>query len=153
MREFEAERSQSSGGQSCRALMYTDRMDDDYDYYESKAIRQDKMKSRTKAFGRLPFHPSLIQRIRKQAGPQFGEEAGNVLSTLNGYFNRKIKKISRLQSALCKVREMKDYSFGAFANIAKKYINVNGGTQLPIATKQHVMAAVWNSVFITPAVE
>ncbi|KAA6404179.1 MAG: hypothetical protein EZS28_000288 [Streblomastix strix] len=51
------------------------------------------MKSRAKPFGRLPFHPSMIQRTRKHGGPQFREEARDVLATLVGYLNRDIKKI------------------------------------------------------------
>ncbi|KAA6403039.1 MAG: hypothetical protein EZS28_001432 [Streblomastix strix] len=52
-----------------------------------------------------------------------------------------------------KVREIKDHSFRKFANMAKKYINDNGGAQLPIATKHQVIASVWNSVLVNPAVE
>ncbi|KAA6366452.1 MAG: hypothetical protein EZS28_038021 [Streblomastix strix] len=40
------------------------------------------MKSRTKPFGRLPFHPSMIQRTRKLGSPQFREETGDVLATI-----------------------------------------------------------------------
>ncbi|KAA6396636.1 MAG: hypothetical protein EZS28_007837 [Streblomastix strix] len=76
--EFEAEKSQGAVG----GLKEIDEMDDNYDYYESQANRQDRMKSRVKPFGRLPFHPSMIQRTRKHAGPQFREEAGEVLSIL-----------------------------------------------------------------------
>ncbi|KAA6353796.1 MAG: hypothetical protein EZS28_050678 [Streblomastix strix] len=41
--EFEAERSQGAGGAG--GLMEVDGMEDDYDYYESQAARQDRMKS------------------------------------------------------------------------------------------------------------
>ncbi|KAA6354889.1 MAG: hypothetical protein EZS28_049584, partial [Streblomastix strix] len=75
-------------------MMDIDGMEDDYDYYESQAARQDRLKSRAKPFGRLPFHPGMIQRTRKHAGPQFREEAGDVLATLVGYLNRDIKKIN-----------------------------------------------------------
>ncbi|KAA6400342.1 MAG: hypothetical protein EZS28_004132 [Streblomastix strix] len=253
--EFEAEKSQGAGGAG--GLMEVDGMEDDYDYYESQAAKQDRMESRAKPFGRLSIHPSMIQRTRMHAGPQFKEEAGDVLATLVGYLNRDIKKINRLSSAVSaqkyiddkhlgkrfsvleqdlddneatsdnvvvfdkkknaiysvdgyttavgfgdpvhqhkrnwkrkyfsdvndlegaalaaklkqqrikggpymkllsmtkphKVREIKDYSFRAFTVEAKKFINANGGAQLPMATKQQIMASAWNSVFITPAVE
>ncbi|KAA6382322.1 MAG: hypothetical protein EZS28_022152 [Streblomastix strix] len=42
----------------------------------------------------------MIQRTRKHGGPQFREEAGDVLATLVGYLNRDIKKINRLSSAV-----------------------------------------------------
>ncbi|KAA6355064.1 MAG: hypothetical protein EZS28_049409, partial [Streblomastix strix] len=93
--EFEAEKSQQSSGEAGgQGLMEVDGLEDDYDYYESQANRQDRKKSRAKSFGRLPFHPSMIQRTRKHAGPQFREEAGDVLATLVGYLNRDIKKIN-----------------------------------------------------------
>ncbi|KAA6361276.1 MAG: hypothetical protein EZS28_043197, partial [Streblomastix strix] len=93
--EFEAEKSQQgSGGASGQGMMEVDGMEDDYDYYESQAARQDRLKSRAKQFSRLPFHPSMIQRTRKHGGPQFRQEAGDVLATLVGYLNRDIKKIN-----------------------------------------------------------
>ncbi|KAA6369138.1 MAG: hypothetical protein EZS28_035335, partial [Streblomastix strix] len=52
-----------------------------------------------------------------------------------------------------KVREIKDYSFRAFTLNAKKVIDANGGANLPMATKQQIMAAAWNSVLVTPAVD
>ncbi|KAA6371755.1 MAG: hypothetical protein EZS28_032718 [Streblomastix strix] len=199
----------------------------------------------------------MIQRTRKHAGPQFREEAGDVLATLVGYLNRDIKKINRLSFAVSaqkyindkhlgkrfnvleqdlddnvatpdnvvvfdkkknaiysvdgyttavgfgdpehqhkrnwkkkyysdindleraalaaklkqqgikggpymkwlsmtkphKVRVIKDYSFRAFTHNAKKVIDQNGGAQLLMATKQQIMASVWNSVLIIPAVD
>ncbi|KAA6387983.1 MAG: hypothetical protein EZS28_016491 [Streblomastix strix] len=85
--EFEAEKSQGAGGAGGQGLMDIDGMEDDYDYYESQPVRQDRMKSRAKPLDRLLFHPSMIQRARKHAGPQFREEAGDVLATLvvDGY--------------------------------------------------------------------
>ncbi|KAA6366455.1 MAG: hypothetical protein EZS28_038018 [Streblomastix strix] len=254
-REFEAEKGASGSGAG--GMMDIDGMEDDYDYYESQAARQDRLKSRAKPFDRLPFHPSMIQRTRKHAGPQFREEAGDVLATLVGYLNRDIKKINRLSSAVSAqkyvndkhlgkrfsvseqdlddnvatpdnvvvfdkkkntiysidgyttavgfgdpehqhkrnwkkkyysdvnyleraalaaklkqqgikggpymkwlsmtkphtARAIKDYSFRAFTLNAKKVIDQNGGTQLPIVTKQQIMASVWNSVLVIPAVE
>ncbi|KAA6399574.1 MAG: hypothetical protein EZS28_004896 [Streblomastix strix] len=237
--------------------MEVEGMEDDYDQYESQANRQDKMKSRAKPFDRLPFHPSMIQTTRKHAGPQFRQEASDVLATLVGYLNRDIKKIIRLSSAVSakkyiddkhlgkrfnvleqdlddneatpdnvvvfdkkknaiysvdgytttvgfgdpehqhkrnwkkkyysdvndleraalaakfkqqgikgcpymkwlsmtkphKERAIKQHCFRAFTVEAKKFINANGGAQLPMATKQQIMESAWNSVFITPAVE
>ncbi|KAA6395559.1 MAG: hypothetical protein EZS28_008911 [Streblomastix strix] len=256
--EFEAEKSQQgSGGAGGQGLMEVDGMEDDYDYYESQPARQNRMKSRAKPFGRLPFLPSMIQRTRKHGDPQFREEAGDVLATLVGYLNRDIKKINMFSSAVSaqkyiddkhlgkrfnvleqdlddnvatpdnvvvsdkkknaiysvdgyttavgfcdsehqhkrnwkkkyysdvsyleraalaaklkqqginggpymkwlsmtkphKVREIKNYSFRAFTTNATKIIDANGGAKLPMATKQQIMASVWNSVLIIPAVE
>ncbi|KAA6384958.1 MAG: hypothetical protein EZS28_019514 [Streblomastix strix] len=253
--EFEAEKGASGSGAG--GMMDIDGMEDDYDYYESQAARQDRLKSRAKPFGRLPFHPSMIQRTRKHACPQFRQEAGDVLAALVGYLNRDIKKINRLSSAVSAqqyindkhlskrfsvseqdlddnvaipdnvvvfdkkkneiysvdgyttavgfgdsehqhkrnwkkkyysdvndleraalaaklkqqgikgcpymkwlsmtkphtARAIKDYSFRAFTLNAKKVIDQNGGANLPMATKQQIMAAAWNSVLINPAVE
>ncbi|KAA6391546.1 MAG: hypothetical protein EZS28_012928 [Streblomastix strix] len=78
--KYQAEkRQQGSGG---GGLMEIDGMEDDYDYYEQQANRQDRMKSRAKPFCRLPFHPSMIQRSRKRGNPQLREEVGYVLATL-----------------------------------------------------------------------
>ncbi|KAA6362694.1 MAG: hypothetical protein EZS28_041779 [Streblomastix strix] len=256
--EFEAEkRQQGSGGANGQGIMEVDGMEDDYDYYESQAARQNRLKSRAKQFDRLPFHPSMIQRTRKHGGPQLRQEAGDVLATLVGYLNRDIKKINRLSSAVSpqkyiedkhlgkrfsvqeqdlddnvatpdnvvvfdkiknaiysvdgyttavgfgdpehlhkrnwrkqyysdvndldraalaaklkqqgikggpymkwlsmtkprRLREIKDYSFRAFTLNAKKFIDANGGAKLPMATKQQIMAAAWNSVHVNPAVE
>ncbi|KAA6391880.1 MAG: hypothetical protein EZS28_012593 [Streblomastix strix] len=52
-----------------------------------------------------------------------------------------------------KERAIKLHSFRAFTVEAKKFINANGGAQLPKATKQQIMVSAWNSIFITPAVE
>ncbi|KAA6397551.1 MAG: hypothetical protein EZS28_006920 [Streblomastix strix] len=62
--EFEAENGQGSGGAG--NLMEVDGMEDDYDYYELQAARQDRMKSQAKPFGRLPFHPSKRFSIQEQ---------------------------------------------------------------------------------------
>ncbi|KAA6371552.1 MAG: hypothetical protein EZS28_032919 [Streblomastix strix] len=80
--EFEAEKGQGPGDSGAGGLMDIDGMEDDYDYYESQPARQNRMRSRAKPFGRLPFHPGMIQRTRKHAGPQFRQEAGEVLATL-----------------------------------------------------------------------
>ncbi|KAA6372002.1 MAG: hypothetical protein EZS28_032471 [Streblomastix strix] len=258
-REFEAEKSQGAGGSGAggQGLMEVDGMEDDYDYYESQAARQDRLKSRAKPFGRLPFHPSMIQRTRKHGGPQFRQEAGDILATFVGYLNRDIKKINRLSSVVSaqkyindkhlgerfsvseqdlddnvatpdnvvefykkknaifsvdgqttavgfgdpehlykrnwkqqyysdvndldraalaaklkqqginggpymkwlsmtkphKVRAIKDFSFRAFTLNAKKVIDQSGGANLSMATKQQIMASVWNSILIIPAVD
>ncbi|KAA6308674.1 MAG: hypothetical protein EZS28_056646 [Streblomastix strix] len=52
-----------------------------------------------------------------------------------------------------KVREIKLHSFRAFAADAKKIINQNGDANLPMATKQQIMASAWNTVIITPAAD
>ncbi|KAA6393888.1 MAG: hypothetical protein EZS28_010586 [Streblomastix strix] len=70
------------------------------------------MKSRAKAFDRLPFHPSMIQRTRKHGDPQFREETGDVLATLVGYLNRYIKKINRLSSAVSAQKYINDKHLG-----------------------------------------
>ncbi|KAA6394199.1 MAG: hypothetical protein EZS28_010273 [Streblomastix strix] len=94
--EFEAERSYGAGELSSAGggLIEIDGMVDDYDYYESQSTRQDRMKPRAKAFRTLPFHPSMIQRTRKNGGPQFREEAVGVHATLIVNLNRDIKKIN-----------------------------------------------------------
>ncbi|KAA6365055.1 MAG: hypothetical protein EZS28_039418, partial [Streblomastix strix] len=107
-REFEAEKGASGSGAGGQGLMEVDGLEDDYDYYESQPARQDRMRSRAKPFGRLLFHPSMIQRTRKHAGPQFREEAGDVLATLVGYLNRDIKKINRLSSAISAQKYIND---------------------------------------------
>ncbi|KAA6360712.1 MAG: hypothetical protein EZS28_043762, partial [Streblomastix strix] len=56
-------------------------------------------------------------------------------------------------AAKLKAFAIKDYSFRAFTLNAKKVIDQNGGANLPMATKQQIMAAAWNSVLINPAVE
>ncbi|KAA6404180.1 MAG: hypothetical protein EZS28_000289 [Streblomastix strix] len=52
-----------------------------------------------------------------------------------------------------KEREIKANSFRAFIIIAKKFINENGGAQLPMAIKQQIIASAQNSVIINPAIE
>ncbi|KAA6379894.1 MAG: hypothetical protein EZS28_024577, partial [Streblomastix strix] len=52
-----------------------------------------------------------------------------------------------------KDRAIKDYSFRAFTLNAKKVIDAIGGAKLPMATKQQIMASVWNSILIGPAVD
>ncbi|KAA6394076.1 MAG: hypothetical protein EZS28_010397 [Streblomastix strix] len=68
--KFEAEKSQGAGDSGAGGLMEVDGMEDDYDYYESQPARQDRMKSRTKPFGRLPFHPTedIDARIKEAFG-------------------------------------------------------------------------------------
>ncbi|KAA6398104.1 MAG: hypothetical protein EZS28_006366 [Streblomastix strix] len=124
----------------------------------------------------------MIQRTRKHGGPQFREDVEDIFATLVGYLNSQSKKINRLSSTVSNqkfiddkhlikrfdvrkqdlddniaipdnVREIKLHSFRAFTIDAKKFINSTGGAQLPIATKQQIMASAWNSLFINPAVE
>ncbi|KAA6388803.1 MAG: hypothetical protein EZS28_015669 [Streblomastix strix] len=220
-KEFEAEkRQEGAGGSGAGGLMEVDGIEDDYDYYESQATRQDRMKLCAKPFGRLPFHP----------------KAGDVFATLVGYLNRDIKKINSVQeqdlddnqatpdnvvvfdkkkntiysvdgyttavgfgdpehqhkrnqkkkyyldvndlkrAAFAaklkasgikagpymkwismtkphKVREIKNQSFRAFTVNVKKVIDQNGNAQLPMETKQKILASAWNSVLIIPPVE
>ncbi|KAA6357842.1 MAG: hypothetical protein EZS28_046631, partial [Streblomastix strix] len=123
--EFEAEKSQGAGGQG---LMEVDGMEDDYDYYESQAARQDRMKSRAKPFGRLLFHPSMIQRTRKHGGPQFRQEAGDVLAKLVGYLNRDIKKINRLSSAVSAQKYIDDKHLGKRFSVSEQDLDDNVAT-------------------------
>ncbi|KAA6380767.1 MAG: hypothetical protein EZS28_023707 [Streblomastix strix] len=52
-----------------------------------------------------------------------------------------------------KVGEIKVNNFRAFTVNAKKIIDANGGAKLPMAIKQQIMASVWNSILVIPAVE
>ncbi|KAA6396529.1 MAG: hypothetical protein EZS28_007943 [Streblomastix strix] len=124
--EFEAEKSQGAG--YAGGLMEVDVMEDDYDYYESQASRQDRMKSRAKPFCRLPFNPILIQGTRKHGGPQFREEAGDVLATLAGYLNRDIKKINRLSSAVSAQKHIDDKHLGKRFSIQEQDLDDNIAT-------------------------
>ncbi|KAA6370530.1 MAG: hypothetical protein EZS28_033943 [Streblomastix strix] len=123
--EFEAEKSQGAGGQG---LMKVDGMEDDYDYYESQPARQDRLKSRARPFGRLPFHPSMIQRTRKHAGPQFREEAGDVLATLVGYLKRDVKKINRLSSAVSAQKCIQDKHLDKLFSVLEQDLDDNVAT-------------------------
>ncbi|KAA6389893.1 MAG: hypothetical protein EZS28_014577 [Streblomastix strix] len=116
MEEIENKAAQGAGGQSgvhLGGFMEIDG-DDDYDYYETQPIRQDRIKAKAKPFGLLPLHLSLIQRTRKHAGSQMREEAGDVLAILVSYLNRDIKKINILSSAV-----------SARQYIADKYLEKN----------------------------
>ncbi|KAA6388291.1 MAG: hypothetical protein EZS28_016180 [Streblomastix strix] len=62
--EFEAEKTQQNSN-GTGEMIEVDGMEDDYDYYESQVIRQDRMKSREKPFGLLPIDPHMIQRTRQ----------------------------------------------------------------------------------------
>ncbi|KAA6390905.1 MAG: hypothetical protein EZS28_013568 [Streblomastix strix] len=105
-KEFEAEKSQQgSGGAGGQGLMEVDGMDDDYDYYESQANRQDSMKSRAKP-----------------------EEAGDVLATLVGYLNRDIKKINRLSSAVSAQQYIQDKHLGKRFSLLEQYLDDNQAT-------------------------
>ncbi|KAA6404272.1 MAG: hypothetical protein EZS28_000205 [Streblomastix strix] len=179
--EYLIEQEQSDSGQQGSPQILINKLQDDYDYYESQAARKDRIKARAKPFGKLPFHPSTIQKTRKLGDPQFRKEAGDNLATLAGYLNMDIKKINRLSFAVMaqkllvakfkqqgikggpymkqlstskphKEREIKANSFRTFTIMAKKFINENGGAKLPIATKQQIMAADWNSALTNPAV-
>ncbi|KAA6397845.1 MAG: hypothetical protein EZS28_006631 [Streblomastix strix] len=251
--EFQANSNQNESGEN---LMEVDSDYGDYDGHESQPTRQMRLKARRQEFGTLPFHPSMVQRTSKHAGPQMREEAGDILATLVGFLNRDIKKINRLSSAISAQRyindkhlenrfdvreqdldeneetpknvvvydkkknaiysvdgyttavgfgddkhphkrnwkkqyytdvddvhraalaaklkasgikggpymkwlsitkphkeiKIKPNSFRAYTVKAKDFINQNGGSKLPMATKQQIMASAWNSVFIAPAI-
>ncbi|KAA6379815.1 MAG: hypothetical protein EZS28_024657, partial [Streblomastix strix] len=83
---------------------------------------------RAKPFGRLPFHPSMIQRSRKHAGPQFREEAGDVHATLVGYLNRDIKKINRLSSAVSAQKYIQDKHFDKRFSVLEQDLDDNVAT-------------------------
>ncbi|KAA6392812.1 MAG: hypothetical protein EZS28_011663 [Streblomastix strix] len=127
-REFEVEKGASGSGVGGQGMMEIDGIEDDYDYYESQAVRQDRLKSRVKPFGRLPFHPSMIQRTRKHGGPQFRQEAGIVLATLVGYLNREIKKINRLSSAVCAQKYINDKHLGKRFSVSEQDLDDNVAT-------------------------
>ncbi|KAA6394571.1 MAG: hypothetical protein EZS28_009901 [Streblomastix strix] len=58
-RECEAEKGQGAGGSGAGGMREVDGMEDDYDYYESQAARQNRLRSRAKPFGKLAFHPTI----------------------------------------------------------------------------------------------
>ncbi|KAA6380823.1 MAG: hypothetical protein EZS28_023649 [Streblomastix strix] len=127
--EFQAERSKRAGGQSGDGgLMEIDGMNDDYDYYESQAAIQSGMKSQAKPFGRLPFHPSMIQRTRMHRSPQFREEAGDVLATHVCNLNRDIKKINRLSSAVSAQKHIDDKHLGKRFSVSEQDLDQNQAT-------------------------
>ncbi|KAA6369552.1 MAG: hypothetical protein EZS28_034921 [Streblomastix strix] len=127
-RQFEAEKGASGSGAGGQGMMEVDGMDDDYEYYESQPARQDRLKSRAKPFDRLPFHPSMIQRTRKHADPQFREDAGDVLATLVGYLNRDIKKINRLSSAVSAQKYLQDNHLCKRFSVLKQDLDANEAT-------------------------
>ncbi|KAA6368585.1 MAG: hypothetical protein EZS28_035888, partial [Streblomastix strix] len=127
-REFEAEKGASGSGAGGQGLIEVDGMEDDYDYYESQAARQDRLKSRAKPFGRLPFHPIMIQRTRKHRGPQFRQEAGDVLATLVGYLNGDIKKFNRLSSAISAQQYINDKHLGKRFSVSEQDLDDNVAT-------------------------
>ncbi|KAA6404165.1 MAG: hypothetical protein EZS28_000302 [Streblomastix strix] len=129
-KEFEVERSQSAGEQqdSGGRLIEIDGMDDDYDYYESQFTRKDVMKSKTKPFGRLSFHPSMIQRTRKHRDLQFRKKAQDVFAILVSYFNGDIKKINRLSSAVSAQKYLNDKHFGKRFSVSEQDLDDNIAT-------------------------
>ncbi|KAA6380766.1 MAG: hypothetical protein EZS28_023706 [Streblomastix strix] len=128
--EFIAEKSQGAGGQqgSGARLIEIDGIEDDYDYYESQAARQDGMKSRAKPFGRLPFHLLMFQSTRKHRSPQFRKEACDVLTTLVDYFNGHIKTISRLSSAVCAHKYINAKLLGKRFSVSEQDLDDNEAT-------------------------
>ncbi|KAA6396567.1 MAG: hypothetical protein EZS28_007909 [Streblomastix strix] len=164
--EFEAEKRQGTGGQlGLDGMIEIDEMDDDYDYYESQANRQDRMKSRAKQFDRLQFHPnnrfSVLKKDLDDNVVNFDnvvvfDKKKNAIYSVDGYTtavgfgdpehqhkrNWKKKYYS----------DVNDLERTALAAKLKQQ-DQNGGAKLPMATKQQIMASVWNSVLIIPAVE
>ncbi|KAA6393053.1 MAG: hypothetical protein EZS28_011421 [Streblomastix strix] len=102
--------------------------DDDYDYYETQPVRQDKIKAKAKPFGWLPFHLSLIQRTKKHAGSQFREEAGDILAILVSYLNRDIKKINILSSAVSARKYIADKRLGNRFAVSEQDLDDNDAT-------------------------
>ncbi|KAA6385968.1 MAG: hypothetical protein EZS28_018506 [Streblomastix strix] len=119
--EFDAEKSQSAGGAG--GMMEIDGIEDDYDYQKSQAARYDRMKSRTKPFGKQPFHPSVIQRTKKLGGQKFREELEDVLATLVGYLNRDTQKINRLSSAVSAHKYIKDKYLGKRFRVSEQNLD------------------------------
>ncbi|KAA6402578.1 MAG: hypothetical protein EZS28_001888 [Streblomastix strix] len=81
------------------------------------------MKSRVKPFGRLLFHPSMIQGARKYEGPQLREEAVDVLATLVSYLSRYVKIINRLSSAVGAQKYINDKHLGKRFEIREKNLD------------------------------
>ncbi|KAA6373417.1 MAG: hypothetical protein EZS28_031056 [Streblomastix strix] len=133
-------------------LMDIDGDDDDYDYYETRAARQDRIKARAKTFGRLPFHPSMIQRTRKHACPQFREEAGDVLATLVGYLNRDIKKINRLSSAVSARKYIEDKHLGNRFSVQEQDLDDNVATPDNVVVYDKKKNAIYSVDGFTTAV-
>ncbi|KAA6366949.1 MAG: hypothetical protein EZS28_037524 [Streblomastix strix] len=114
-----------SGGREGSPQMEIDGEKDDYEFYESQDARQDRMKSRATPFDKLQFHPSMIQRTRKYGGPQFREETGDVLATLVGYYNRDIKKINKLSSAISVQTYIQDNHLNKRFNVREQGLDDN----------------------------
>ncbi|KAA6388002.1 MAG: hypothetical protein EZS28_016473 [Streblomastix strix] len=70
----------------------------------------------------------MIQRTRKQAGPQFREEVGDVFATLVGYLNRDIKKINRLSSAVSAQKYINDKHLGKRFSVSEQDLDDNVAT-------------------------
>ncbi|KAA6393769.1 MAG: hypothetical protein EZS28_010706 [Streblomastix strix] len=158
-----------SGGRYGASEMENDIEEDDYDYYESQAATQDRVKSRAKPFEILLFNPSLIQRTRMHGGLQFRVEEEDVLATLVDLDdnettpdnvvvydkkNNAIYSVDGYSTAIGIMRERQSLVVSEHSpSMQKKVIDANGGAKLPMATKQQTMASAWNSVLIGPAVD
>ncbi|KAA6376135.1 MAG: hypothetical protein EZS28_028338 [Streblomastix strix] len=133
--------------------MEIDGMEDDNDYYESQTARQERMKSRAKPFGKLSFYPSVIQRTKKHVGPQFRQEAGDVLATLVGYLNRDIKKINRLSSAVSAQKYINDKHLDNQFDMRVLDLDYNEASPDNMATYVKKMITIYSVNGYTTAVE
>ncbi|KAA6400490.1 MAG: hypothetical protein EZS28_003985 [Streblomastix strix] len=86
------------------------------------------MRTGTKQFGRLPLHPSMIQRTRKLIGLLMREEAGDVFATLVGYLSGDIKKINRLSSDVSAQKYLKDKHLGNRFSVVEQNSDNNDAT-------------------------
>ncbi|KAA6392961.1 MAG: hypothetical protein EZS28_011512 [Streblomastix strix] len=127
-REFQEDQNQSGQSGAGRGLMEIDGDKDEYDYYESQPARQARINARNYAFGRLPFHPTFIQRTRKYQSPQFKEKAWDVHATLVGYLNRDIKKINWFSSAISAQKYINDKHLGKRFSAQEQDLDDNQAT-------------------------
>ncbi|KAA6394381.1 MAG: hypothetical protein EZS28_010088 [Streblomastix strix] len=132
--------------------MDIDGTDDDYDYYQQQNTRQDRMNAKAKAFGKLLFHPSLIQRTRKHEGPQFREEAGDILAILVSYLNRDIMKINRLFSNISAQKNIYEKHLGYRFDVREQDLDNNLETPDNVVVYDKIKNAIYSANVSTTVV-
>ncbi|KAA6370088.1 MAG: hypothetical protein EZS28_034385 [Streblomastix strix] len=110
------------------------------------------MKARAKTFGRLRFHPSMIQRTRKHAGPQLTEEVRDFVATLVGYLNKDIKKINRLSSAISGQKYINDKHLGKQFSVSEQDLDDNVVTRDNVVVYDKKKNAIYSVDGYTTAV-